>query len=65
VRGETASKVQVERAERRHVDHQPELVDRHDHAGGIGGIRDRHPHQHRGHQRAERCRHRPAEQGKR
>ena len=54
LRGQAAGQVQVQGPERRHPDDQPELVDRHDHAGRVGGVGHRHPHQHRRHQRAER-----------
>ena len=49
--------VQVQRAERRDADHDPELVHGHDHAARVRRDRHRHPGKHPRHQRAERPRH--------
>jgi hypothetical protein len=54
VQRQPPGQVQVKGAEGRDADHQRELVDRHDDAGRVGRAGHRDPHQHGGHQRAER-----------
>jgi hypothetical protein len=57
VHRQAAGQVQVQRPEGGYPHDQRELVDRHDDAGRVGRLGYWYPHQHRGHQRAERGRH--------